>query len=397
MKKRLISLVAAAALVGGMATVAPSMAQAGTVTVGGDTQVQLYGGVKFTSAWSKKTNGLNSNIAFDIGKAKKDLDLKTTASDKAWDKWNWNGFEMNDAGTILGVNFSNKDANLTGKIEIGIGSSNYLRHAYVEHHFDNGLYILVGQTNNTFEEHTFDMLPNATAGFNPPSRSPQIAAGGTFDIADSASLDFKLAFLNEDYIGNALNRRAFPTVGLNVGVNFNTGFGAPARVYGNALIEGAKITIDKGETEHSKTSSAFGVGFVLPVSMVTLQSEYIYAKGMASLAGLKLKGVSDKDVNTSTPLSYYEDDNGHLKALKWYAWNLEAKIAPMPCVSLAAGYDYFKVKHEAFNNKTFFINTAVKTTKYTTLGIEWDHMRTKWDDGYKATGNTFFTSYTYTF
>ena len=406
MKKRLISLVAAAALVGGMATVAPSVASAGTVTVKGDTQVQLYGRLKFLGAWGAKFNPLGENTAY---KAQGD-----GAAAKKQNKTNFKGFKMSGAGTALGLNFSNKDANLTGKIELGMGGraannsqTANLRHAYIQHNLDNGLYVLIGQTNNTFEVHTFNALPEAMAGFDQPARSPQIAVGGKFDIADSANIDFKAALLEQDYMedNNTVqkNRRAFPTVGLNVGVNFETGFGAPARVYGNYLVENRKFSYNN-DNETSKTGYAFGIGAVVPISMVTVQGEYIHAKGLVGLAGVNRHTAG----NLKDPVSYWIDNNNNMKTVKFDAWNLEAKVAPMPSTSFAAGYGYLKFKNMAETtdnikkNKTFFINAAVKTTKYTTLTLEYDHVKTtayKDNNGNTADykGNGYFLSYSYAF
>ncbi|WP_025209276.1 hypothetical protein [Hippea sp. KM1] len=410
MKKRLISLVAAAALVGGIATVsAPVSAQAGTVAVKGDTQVQLYGALKFTADWASRTNGLTANTAFKS--------RNNNVSDRAQNKLNFQGFTMNGAGTKFGFNFSNKDANLSGKLEIGTGTAGVnLRHAYIKHTFDNGLYVLVGQTDNTFEANytSFNMLPNGIAGLNGAApRSPQVAVGGKFDIADTASLDFKFAFMNSNYAtygaGLSQNRRTFPTIGLNVGVNFETGFGAPARVYGGVVTENDKIlNINPATwTETSKTGVGYTFGIVLPVSMVTVQSEYAHAKGMNALAGVATTGA------LSTPPSYWwNGTTNSIETTKYTAWNLEAKITPMACVSVAAGYGHLKFKNGGFaanqikKNSTVFVNASIKTTKYTTLMLEYDHIKTKaYDPAATAanpittsySGNSYFMAYTYSF
>ncbi|WP_035589183.1 hypothetical protein [Hippea jasoniae] len=410
MKKRLISLVAAAALVGGISIAQAPAAKAGTVTVAGDTQVQLYGGVKIYTGWTKQLDSYG-NVGNKVWAD------NAMATDKAVDyqklnKTNFQDFSMSSAGTKLGVNFSNKDANISGKIEIGLNAGgNYLRHAYIKHSFNNGLYVLLGQTSVPYEQHSFSIAPNVTAGWNIlSSRTPEVMVGGNLDIADSASLDFKFAaFTPGLWTPNAPDAtKKMPAFGLDLGVNFDTGFGAPARVYAATLVSTQKYTYYDNVTSKynatNKTSYAYTAGLVLPVSMVTFQTQYQHAKGMSKLAGVKGAGAEGV-----APDVYINKNENGITQSKFDAWNIEAKVAPMPCVSVALGYDYIKFKnltdqpntYTGFlkKNSAYFINANIKTTKYTTLGLEWQHDSTKYDKqkDSKAKGDLFYAQYTYSF
>ena len=89
MKKRLISLVAAAALVGGISVASAPAAKAGSVTVKGDTQVQLYGFVWAEYSWNKQMAG---NPDFSNMPNPKPEDDDTKLYKDTYDKTSYDGY-----------------------------------------------------------------------------------------------------------------------------------------------------------------------------------------------------------------------------------------------------------------------------------------------------------------
>ena len=408
MKKRFISLVAAAALVGGVAAVStPTVASAGTVAVKGDTQVQLYGFLRYEAGWANDMQGTvtNTNVPYisEEGNSN-DVDSKTK-------------FYSTVSRTRLGLNFKNEDANLTGKFEGDFAPGHYrIRRAFVEHHFKN-FYVLIGQEWRLEEIHTFSANWNSPAGFNNAARMPQVRVGTNLDL-NGATLDLALALEDHDYTGMK-KRVTMPAISAKANLGIETGFGNPAHIYAWAVAQPVKIldptdpnydptdsNYDPNKVdEKSETPVVFGAGFSLPVSMVTLESEYIHGEGSNGFAGLRA-------YNDRIP-SYY-DDNGDVGTNKFNAYNIEAKVAPMPNVSVAAGYDYVKFTKDLSNNpkvdngngldepkiETYFANVAWNTTKYTKLVLEWDHVEGDTGDNdtdLDENGNQYWLRYTYYF
>ncbi len=389
MKKRFISLVAAAALVGGIASVATPAANAGTVAVKGDTAVNMYGFIRFEAGYAKDmASSIYHNVPVD-----------TDSDDEH--------YETNANITRVGLTFNNADANVGGRIEGDFLGTNHekksgnfhLRRAYIKQTFDN-FYLLAGQEWGLENDaiRTFSAAWESPAGFNGAARMPQIQLGGTFDLS-GASVTAKLAFEDADYTGKGIakegskeedivKKKRFPAIAAYLATDIDTGFGKPAEVFGYGIAAPLKIKV--GNDTDDKTAYGFAVGATVPVSMVILQGEYLYGKGMNKLAGV--------DVDGMTPPSYFEGD-----AQKFYAWNAEAKINPMSCLSVAAGYDYLKFKdYNGYKMYTAFANISYKTTKYTTLTLEWDHAKIKdrMIDGEAVKdvdGDRYFFSYVYKF
>ena len=409
MKKRFISLVVAAALVGEVAAVStPVTASAGTVAVKGDTKVQIYGFINYMAGWVKKMEGTQAGFI-------NMPDLKGTNDNTK--------FASTTERTRLGLNFKNEDANLTGKFEGDfVGGTFRLRRAFVKHQFDN-FYVLIGQEWGIEEVHRFSDAKNSPAGFNGHTRMPQVQIGTNLDL-NGATLGLALALEDKDYMGNGKivvkgadngipythtyyiglkKRETMPGIAARANLGINTGFGNPAQVYAWGLAEPVKINVPGTYTdpslikEKSEAPVVFGAGFSLPVSMVTVQSEYIYGKGTNKFAGLTA-------YNDDIP-SYYADNNGNVKANKFNAFNIEAKVAPMPNVSVAGGYDYLKFTknvpggYDKPKVETYFGNIAYNTTKYTKLVLEWDHVKgeTEGNNSSSVDGNMYWLSYTYSF
>jgi hypothetical protein len=155
MKKGLISFAVCAALF------APS-AFAGTVQTSTDNDISLYGEITYYSSWSgEKTDFLNANTAYnsDSNKTK---------------------YESYIGTTLLGIDINNKQACIDGKIEGDFdadGNTFELTYAYVQHNLNNGLFVLVGKTDQIGEANTFSNNYNATAGFNGTDQVTQVRAG----------------------------------------------------------------------------------------------------------------------------------------------------------------------------------------------------------------------------
>ena len=411
MKKRLISLVAAAALVGGISVASAPAAKAGNVTVKGDTQVQLYGFIKATFAWDKQMTGDpdHSNMPNYKG--------KTQLSKDTYDKINYDGYS---GITRLGLKFKNADANLVGGIEAGFhesGDTLRLRRAYIQHNLDN-FYVLIGK-----EWILEDMFTSITAGFDSPAgfneaiaRVPEVKVGTNLDLG-SANLDLALAFesgsksavTDGDFDGGdgkyalEVTRVIMPYPAARAVLNFETGFGAPATAYVWGSLIPVKVS-DKNDgaykSDDSETSYAVGVGLKVPVSMVTVGLNYQYSKGATGYAG----------VDDYTPASYYYV-NGDVEETKMNAFEANVVVSPMPCVSVGAEYDFVEFKNdEAFDDNkpkvhTYLANVKIKTTKYTTLTLEWRHVKAKkfnalpgvGTDDDDFSGDQFYATYVYTF
>ncbi len=383
MKKRFISLVAAAALVGGIAIAStPATSQAGTVTVKGDTQATLYGFTWAEYNWINQATGDADHSNMPIADNANYLYDKTQA-------------KTSTGVTRIGFAFKNEDANLNARIEGGFfhaGNNFRLRRAYVQHNLDN-FYVLVGQ-----EWIIEEPFASISAGFTAPAgfdecilRVPQVRVGTKLDLG-GANLDLALALEWEgahavsssdndgEYTAASVDRVTFATTAARAVLHVDTGFGAPAKVYAWGSLIPVYITGGSVEDD-SETSWAFGAGVKVPVSMITIGANYQYSDGATNYAGL-----SDYQ-----PASYYVGANGDVQDTEMQAFNVNATITPIPCVTIGAEYDYVDFTNDdVFGGAnpevdTYLGNIKIKTTKYTTLTIEWRHFEAQ---DFDATGMT---------
>ena len=384
MKKRFISLVAAAALVGGIAIAStPATSQAGTVTVKGDTQATLYGFTWAEYNWINQATGDADHSNMPIADNANYLYDKTQA-------------KTSTGVTRIGFAFKNEDANLNARIEGGFfktsGHMFRLRRAYVQHNLDN-FYVLVGQ-----EWIIEEPFASISAGFTAPAgfdecilRVPQVRVGTKLDLG-GANLDLALALEWEgahavsssdndgEYTAASVDRVTFATTAARAVLHVDTGFGAPAKVYAWGSLIPVYITGGSVEDD-SETSWAFGAGVKVPVSMITIGANYQYSDGATNYAGL-----SDYQ-----PASYYVGANGDVQDTEMQAFNVNATITPIPCVTIGAEYDYVDFTNDdVFGGAnpevdTYLGNIKIKTTKYTTLTIEWRHFEAQ---DFDATGMT---------
>ncbi len=368
MKKSFISLVAAAAIAGGALTVATT-SNAGTVTTKGGTNVTMYGFIRTYFGWNKKTSFLGNTATEAGGGSYKD-------------KTKWSGFNVSKSR--LGFKFDSGNG-VGGKLEIDYSPGHFrIRHAYVKQTLGSGAWVLVGQTWNLgFEPASFSINWNGQPGFlTIPARSGQIRVGDTFGFGGGSLTleanveDYQDIFTFRQPASSpySILRTAMPGFGLKAKAKFNTGFGAPATVYGFVLGQNFKVGGLGDPNGKSETPYVLSAGVTLPVSMVTLKSNIIYAKG-----GLGFFGVL-----STAPYNYYVS-NGSVKKSSGTAWNIEAKISPAAGVGLYAGYDQVKFKKRdaaatgvgtVKKDQSVLAGITYKTSKNTVAAFEWDHIKT---------------------
>lgn len=370
MRKKLILLATAASLICSTAAVS-TPAYADTVTVKGNTQVTMYGFVRSVFSWNKQMSNDpdRSNMPMQ--------DATATSSALYQQTYNKTESDANSLWSRIGFAFKNKDANLSGKIEGDFAhSSNFrLRLAYVKHSFDN-FYIILGQDWILEEMHpSIDPTPHVVAGFDEdPKRQSQVQIGSKIDMG-SANIDIAFAF---EYgakivVGKEVDRVTMPYPVARAILKFDTSFGSPARFYAWGNIIPTYITIGT-LTDKSETSYVFGTGIKIPVSIVTVGANYNYTYGAVGYAGL----------TSLSPDSWY-NVNGSAKATKSNAFNVNATIKPIPSVTVGAEYDWVEFQNDnAFTNNdkpkvdTYLGQVKIKATKYTTLTLEYRHIKAKY-------------------
>ncbi len=395
-KGKTLSLLMGASLLC-FATAISKPAIAGTLTVKGNTQVNMYGFAYTEFSWYNQTAGDPDHYNMPIPDATKSDSL---LYQKTYDKIKSYAYSLK---TRVGFYFKNKDSNIIGRIEgdFKSGSNFRLRRAYVRHNF-KGFYVLVGQ-----EWILEDMIPTVgaadsfPAGFNNTVRVPQVQIGTNINL-ESASLKIAFAF---EYAssknvkeGNAskysqqmyVNRTTVPYPAARVILNFDTSFGSPAEIYTWGALIPVHVTTADGTSsvDNSKTSYAFGAGIKVPISIVTIGLNYNYTDGATGYAGL----------SNYSPASYYFKD-GSIKRTASNAYNINAVVSLTPTISIGAEYDYVEFKNDdAFNGskpkvETYLGNININTTRLTKLTIEARHIKAKDFDVIKDVKDDNFKGY----
>jgi len=418
MRKRLISLVAAAALLGSV-----SIASAGTVTTKGDTNISISGFVAEYLSFVNNQSGLFSTAASNP--AMKNAG-GTTGSQT--------NFSSTANVTRLRLNLDNKVEGVTGEIsgdfrgggassDNGANSTLRLRQAWFMKSFcQEGCnytpWLLVGQTNTLGMPGTYSFLGLPIGGVagsasTAPTRVPQAAFGVKFDLGsvklnpEIAVMDLQLLANNSgDSIYNPDNingygikgmRTNMPGFGIKLPVEFNTGLGAPASFYADAQMQTMKINYYQNgslSTDNSKTSWMVGAGLSLPVSFVTLKGDAAYFKGFTNMSFISGDTVGSS-ASPQTPPSYWVDGNESLQQTHATQWDVEAqidfnKLAQVP-FTLSGGYSQVVFSNLPFENETWssanagapvrkastiFANVSYNLTKSTMLGVEYDRNKT---------------------
>lgn len=438
MKKRLVSLAAAACLLGFV-----SIAAAGTVTTTGGTNITLGGFVNEYFIWGNNqpggylspfaTNANGPTFAEGTGFTKPQPAQTNFSSTAMWTRLNL-GIE-NKAEGISGL--INGDF-LAGNGGIGGSSAVFrLREAYFKKTFEGTStfepYVLIGQTwaLDTYNEYSLNNVSGtagAVGGFDRP-RVPQVTFGANMDFG-SVKINPQLGF--EDLISgvqesaddgyqaygpnynevtqNGISvRTQMPGIGLNVPITFNTGLGSPATFYVNGEIQPVKLNSTGGNiNDESKTSWRVGGGLELPIYALSLLGNVSYSRGFAFYNSF-ITGYNP------IPASYWVDQNGSLQTTNATQWDVEAKIdfnklAQLP-FAIAGGYsqqifsNYNNVTSNstgyATSNKasTIFANVTYNMSKSILLGLEYDRDKTYYanDPNSSYNANVFYLMGQYSF
>ncbi|OQX55222.1 MAG: hypothetical protein B5M53_04605 [Candidatus Cloacimonas sp. 4484_209] len=333
MKKRFISLVAAAALAGGM--VAYSTAQAGTVTTSGDTNISLYGEVRADFTWSKK---MYDNTAVWNNMAKKSSDGGATQA-----KQNKTNFHSTANLTTVGLELENEDIGVSGCIEAAFDEGDNdilnLKQAYLQHDFEN-YFVLIGKTDNLLTQEHSSINDSGIAGIkSTPDLIPQVRLGGEFDLGTvTLTPEIAVADVKDEVAGDSskpekvsVNRTTMPGVAGKLTASIKTFFGEPINVYGGYSWE--QVKLDANGKEKKKSPQVATCGVSVPISWLTLSANYNYMKGATGFSGLDSK-----------PPSYYVKTNGEVEEIKGYGWNIEANLTPIEQASIWGGYSEAKFK-----------------------------------------------------
>jgi len=425
MKKRLVSLVAAAALLGSV-----SIASAGTITTKGDTNISIGGFIAEYMGFANNQSGLFSNAASNPGMYNSSNTHEAQTN-----------FSSTANVTRLVLNLDNKAEGITGQLSGDFrGSTNSgddgfrLRQAWFMKSFcQEGCnytpWLLVGQTNTLNSTDSYSLLNLPIGGVagsaaTNPTWVPQVAFGVKFDLGN-IKLNPQIAVMDLQKLANNSNdsnynpdnpygfynsygvngiRTNMPGFGVKVPVEFNTGLGAPASFYADAQMQTMKVSY--GNTlDESKTSWMVGGGLSLPIYFATIKGDVAYSKGFTNMSYIY---GNTSGMFTQTPPSYWVDSTGTLQQTHATQWDVEAqvdfnKLAQVP-LTLSGGYSQVVFSNLPFQDNqtwndfnanapvrkasTIFANVAYNLTKSTTLGIEYDRNKTYYtvnpNDSYKS-------------
>ncbi len=404
MKKRFTSLVAAAALAGGM--VAVSSAQAGTVTTSGDTNISLYGEVRADFTWSKK---MYDNTAVWNNMAKKSSDGGATQA-----KQNKTNFHSTANLTTVGLELENEDIGVSGCIEAAFDEGDNdilnLKQAYLQHDFEN-YFVLIGKTDNLLTQEHSSINDSGIAGIkSTPDLIPQVRLGGEFDLGTvTLTPEIAVADVKDEVAGDSskpekvsVNRTTMPGVAGKLTASIKTFFGEPINVYGGYSWE--QVKLDANGKEKKKSPQVATCGVSVPISWLTLSANYNYMKGATGFSGLDSK-----------PPSYYVKTNGKVEEIKGYGWNIEANLTPIEQASIWGGYSEAKFKdigdlytkgsftteEVAKKNSEYYMGLSYALSEVTTISAEYDHFKTRWQTNAttsrKDKGNLYILSFSYAF
>ena len=401
MRKRLISLVAAAALVGGM--VAAGTAQAGTIATSGDTNISMYGFVRADLNWAKKlagSNGYTSNVAEKSG-------LGGAVGAKQ-DKTNFNATTR---WTRIGLKLNTPDIGVSGLIEADFAGGAddrafRLRRAYLQHDLDN-YFIRVGKDINLLKQSTYSWNLWGMPGFghNDPYFTQQVRVGGTFDLGSVTLIPEIAAQEMKNVVVDGLdvtkNRTTMPGVAAKLTAKVKTFFGSPITAYAGYGYESVKLADASSGDEKKKSPQIVTAGVAVPINWITLKGDYNYFKGATAEMGLS---------NGKNAPSFYWDA-GDVKYTKGHSIQGEVKITPIPQFAAWGGYALTKIKNAGDvsvwegsvvkKNTGWFVGAGWKTTKVTQIALEYDRFKTTYQDSptttHKDKGSQYRLTFKYSF
>ena len=402
MRKRLISLVAAAALVGGM--VAAGTAQAGTIATKGDTNISMYGFVRADLNWAKKLaggNGYSSNVA-----------VKSTGTGASAAQQNKVNFNATTRWTRIGLKLNTPDLGVSGLIEADFAggaddTAFRLRRAYLQHDLDN-YFIRVGKDINLLKQSTYSWNLWGMPGFghNDPFFTVQARVGGTFDLGSVTLVPELAAQEMKDVVVDgvwlAKNRTTMPGVAAKLTAKVKTFFGSPITAYAGYGYEQVKLADALSGDEKKKSPQIVTAGVAVPINWITLKGDYNYFKGATAEMGLS---------NGNNAPSFYYDGGGNLKYTKGHSIQGEVKITPIPQFAAWGGYAQTKIKDAGDvsasegsvvkKNTGWFVGAGWKTTKVTEIALEYDRFKTTYQenpvDTKKDKGSQYRLTFKYSF
>ncbi len=427
MKKRLVSLVAAAALLGSV-----SIAAAGTVTTKGDTNITIGGFIQTYFDWANnQTNlGYQANPKYTKPGVSNSPAMTTFGTSTQFSR------------ISLGLN--NPTEGITGVVEGdffggGAGQQLYskgnfrLRHAYIVKSFcQEGCnytpWMLMGQTWDPLEildNYTLNSIVGI-AGQNYGEgvvRTSQIGFGIKFDLGSvklnpaiyAANLGGDTNLTNSGAVfgntGTLTQRLQSPGFAIKLPAEFNTGLGSPATAYAGFEWQPMKVTGPTGSGINNNNENAWmaTVGLTLPVYFVNLTGNFHYERGMT---GFDVPLFGD----TYTMPSFYVNSDGSVQAVRGTSWTAQAqidfdKLAQVP-FTLAFGYgqtvfsNYKDLGNQTYTPLvrkmgTMFANVNYHLTKSLSFGLEYDRNKTWYVGGGNnndsATSNQVFLRGMYTF
>jgi len=390
-------------------------ASAGTVAAKGNTQAQLYGFTYAQFAWDKQTTNIpdlsnmpqpdpNSTTKYNTPLYKSTYN-KTNTQAESWLTRLCLAFKNSDAkvkGLIVG--------DFKGKSEDGGRGDFRMRQAWVEHSLNN-LKIRIGQAYILEEMHSsISFASVAPAGFENKKmkRVPLVRVSTSVDL-EKANINLAFAFQSgnnlavnsgKDTKNNVLSvdRYTIPYPTARIITIFDTGFGAPAKLYTWGALIPVYIGDENGKqvSDKSETSYAFGAGLRLPVHIFKFGFNFHHTDGATGYSGL----------TDFEPASYYLSNNGDIEKTSTNTFNINVILKPTKSIFIGGEYDKVKFDNNIFSSdpkvETLIGNIKIKTTKVTMLGIEWRHIKAKNFDVVGAgdddfSGNQIYAVYKYAF
>jgi hypothetical protein len=380
MRKLFLLLTAVFAVFLLSAVFAPIPAIAGTVTIAGNTNLTIGGFILGYYGESSNQN-LISSQANNPG-------IVNTATS------NSTKFSGTLDFTRLWLNLDNKPEGITGYVSAdfngsgpqGTGEGIRLRRAYLIKSFDESNFtpwIEIGQDYNLGQPVGFSFTAYQNAGLagdeaSVPIWVPQIMVGtkiktaevtlnpeiGLMDIQGESGSDNYTEFMsNAGDSGVQSISASAPGFGVKLPVDFKTGFGAPASLYG--AFEGQYVNVSYGSSTAVLKKTEFGWaasgGISIPVSFVTFMGDIQYTHGMTGLNTV----LGQENLGNYTPEAFWSNTGNNVNATKAIQWDAQAKInlaqfgAP---VNIAGGYS--KVSFSNYNGAEGATNLADNYTAW---------------------------------
>lgn len=291
-------------------------------------------------------------------------------------------FQAYTGTTKLGANIK-KDkvrANVEGDFESD-NNTFWLLKAFFSYTINDSLSFLVGETNPIGELNTFSDNYYSMPGFNQtwPFGTDQIRLEGRFEtnsliIKPTFALEnLNRFFLTDDEIRSKNIATKIPGIGTKMDLEFPFK-GSKARLY--TFLETQQIYIN---SKDSHWPYVYGIGTILPINNLTLQSEFVYGKGATNYVGLIESG--DNQSETEVPSCYSEQNT----ARKFRAYNIEANFVLNDNWGIYGGFDKLNFMSDINSSDqsiqsadAIFLGISYNLTKSTILRLEYDIFKTSY-------------------